>query len=183
MMEHSPSFRQKARSLSSTHGLKTSERRLGCVGATAEEGRQTHISRRHRGAGNWGNWCTFMKKIKWTAICNKKRIAFTAVYDCKQQYKRQSANDHGAVWAHRATLLKDTFGPIRQSFTAPLLGAGRRPRRWYWLRWATCDSCWDVNIDPFCIANSLSRLDIGCERVLILIITSHIAKYWSLARS
>lgn len=42
MMEHSPSFRQKARSLSSTHGLKTSERRLGCVGATAEEGRQTH---------------------------------------------------------------------------------------------------------------------------------------------
>lgn len=38
MMEHSPSFRQKARSLSSTHGLKTSERRLGSVGATAREG-------------------------------------------------------------------------------------------------------------------------------------------------
>lgn len=37
MIEHSPSFRQKARSLSSTHGLKTSERRLGCVGASAEE--------------------------------------------------------------------------------------------------------------------------------------------------
>lgn len=37
MMEHSPSFRQKARSLSSTHGLKTSERGLGGVGATAED--------------------------------------------------------------------------------------------------------------------------------------------------
>lgn len=40
MMEHSPSFRQKARSLSSTHGLKTSERRLGSVGATARDRRR-----------------------------------------------------------------------------------------------------------------------------------------------
>ena len=34
MIEHSPSFRQKARSLSSRQGWKTSERRLGDVGAT-----------------------------------------------------------------------------------------------------------------------------------------------------
>ncbi len=37
MMEHSPSFRQKARSLSSTHGLKTSERGPGSVGAADVE--------------------------------------------------------------------------------------------------------------------------------------------------
>lgn len=42
MMEHSPSFRQKARSLSSTHGLNISERRLGSVGATAIDRRQRH---------------------------------------------------------------------------------------------------------------------------------------------
>ena len=46
MMEHSPSFRQKARSLSSTQGLKTSERRLGSVGATAMERRKRREQRR-----------------------------------------------------------------------------------------------------------------------------------------
>lgn len=44
MMEHSPSLRQKARSLSSTHGLKTSERKLGSVGATAVETQRQRVS-------------------------------------------------------------------------------------------------------------------------------------------
>ena len=56
MMEHSPSFRQNARSLSSTQGLKTSELRLGSVGATAageREDRETDLITIEQKTLNW----------------------------------------------------------------------------------------------------------------------------------
>lgn len=62
--------------------------------------------------------------IKWKAICNSKIIVFIAVYDRKQQHKRQSANDQG--WSSLSPQSNFAQGYIWANQTEPHCSAAGR---------------------------------------------------------